>query len=42
MDHLTRFAVLLPVRGKAADTVVARAIIQRTILYFRPTRDLAP
>ena len=31
MDHLTRFAVLLPVRDKAADTVVARPIIERII-----------
>lgn len=39
MDHLTRFAVLLPVRNKAAETV-AQAIIERIISIFGPPETL--
>ena len=39
MDHLTRFAALLPVRDKAADTV-ARAIIERIVSIFGPPETL--
>ena len=39
MDHLTRFAVLVPVRNKSADTV-AHAIIEQTISVFGPSETL--
>ena len=39
MDHLTRFAVLLPVRNKTAETV-ANAIIERIISIFDPPQTL--
>ena len=39
MDHLTRFAVLVPVRNKAAETV-AQAIIERIISIFGPPETL--
>ena len=39
MDHLTRFAVLLPVRDKVTGTV-ARAIIERIISIFGPPKTL--
>ena len=39
MDHLTRFAVLLPVRNKTAETV-AQAIIERIISIFGPPETL--
>ena len=39
MDHLTRFAVLLPVRNKTAETV-ANAIIERIISIFGPPETL--
>ena len=39
MDHLTRFAVLLPVRNKTAETV-ANAIIARIISIFGPPETL--
>ena len=39
MDHLTRFAVLLPVRNKAAETV-ADAIIERIISICGPPETL--
>ena len=39
VDHLTRFAVLVPVRDKAAETV-AQAIIERIISIFGPPETL--
>ena len=39
MIHLTRFAVLLPVRNKTAETV-ANAIIERIISIFCPPETL--
>ena len=39
MDNLTRFAVLLPVRNKTAETV-ANAIIERKISIFGPPETL--
>ena len=39
MDNLTRFALLLTVRDKAAETV-ARAIIERIIGIFGPPENL--
>ena len=39
MDHLTRFAVLVLVRNKAAETV-AQAIIERTISIYGPLETL--
>ena len=39
MDHLTRFAVLLPVRNETAETV-ANAIIERIISIFGPPETL--
>ena len=39
MDHLTRFAVLLPVHNKTAETV-ANAIIERVISIFGPPETL--
>ena len=39
MDHLTRFAVLLPVRNETAETV-ANAIIERVISIFGPPEIL--
>ena len=39
MDHLTRFAVMLPVRNKTAETV-ANYIIERIIKIFGPPETL--